>query len=108
MFDDYEIQESLLDGDFSCKTTEDWGTINKIKHSWGWIYQENGVSVLVAEGEGWATIYTVESGIPDKGYCQQLLLKLKEIYKDVDFGCTVALNPKMNHILEKLQIKEYV
>lgn len=81
--------------------------MKKIKHPFGWIYEENGVSALVAEGDGWATIYTVESAIPNKGYCQQLLLKLKEIYKDVDFGCTVALNAKMKHILEKLEIKEY-
>lgn len=81
--------------------------MEKIKHPFGWIYEENGVSALVAEADGWATIYTVESTIQNKGYCQQLLLKLKEIYKDVDFGCTVALNPKMKHILEKLEIKEY-
>lgn len=81
--------------------------MEKIKHPWGYIYVENGVEALVAEGEGWATIYTVESSCPNKGYCQQLLLKLKEIYKDVNFGCTVALNDKMKHILQKLEIKEY-
>lgn len=81
--------------------------MEKIKHPWGYIYVENGVKALVAEGDGWATIYTVESTMPNKGYCQQLLLKLKEIYKDVRFGCTVALNDKMKHILQKLEIKEY-
>lgn len=81
--------------------------MEKIKHPWGYIYCENGVEVLVAEGDGWATIYTVDSSIPNKGYCQQLLLKLKDIYKDVNFGCTVALNDKMRHILQKLEIKEY-
>lgn len=81
--------------------------MEKIKHPWGYIYVENGVEALVAEGDGWATIYTVESSNPNKGYCQQLLLKLKEIYKDVRFGCTVALNDKMKHILQKLEIKEY-
>lgn len=81
--------------------------MEKIKHPWGYIYVENGVEALVAEGDGWATIYTVDSSIPNKGYCQQLLLKLKDIYKDVNFGCTVALNDKMRHILQKLEIKEY-
>ena len=81
--------------------------MEKIKHPWGYIYRENGVEVLVAEGEDWATIYTVDSSIPNKGYCQQLLLKLKDIYKDVRFGCTVALNDKMRHILQKLEITEY-
>lgn len=81
--------------------------MEKIKLEFGYIYRENGVEALVAEGEGWATIYTVESSRPNKGYCQQLLLKLKEIYKDVNFGCTVALNDKMKHILQKLEIKEY-
>ena len=80
--------------------------MEKIKLEFGHIYRENGVEVLVAEGDGWATIYTVDSSIPNKGYCQQLLLKLKEIYKDVNFGCTVALNDKMRHILQKLEIKE--
>lgn len=73
----------------------------------GWVYRENGVEVLVAEGDGWATIYTVKSAIPNRGYCQQLLRKLKDIYKDVDFGSTVALNEKMHYILQKLEIKEY-
>lgn len=81
--------------------------MEKIKLEFGYIYRENGVEVLVAEGDGWATIYTVDSSMPNKGYCQQLLLKLKEIYKDVNFGCTVALNDKMKHILQKLEIKEY-
>lgn len=81
--------------------------MEKIKLDFGYIYRENGVEVLVAEGDGWATIYTVDSSNPNKGYCQQLLLKLKEIYKDVNFGCTVALNDKMKHILQKLEIKEY-
>lgn len=81
--------------------------MEKIKLEFGHIYRENGVEVLVAEGDGWATIYTVDSSIPNKGYCQQLLLKLKDIYKDVNFGCTVALNDKMRHILQKLEIKEY-
>lgn len=81
--------------------------MEKIKLEFGHIYRENGVEALVAEGDGWATIYTVDSSIPNKGYCQQLLLKLKDIYKDVNFGCTVALNDKMRHILQKLEIKEY-
>jgi hypothetical protein len=81
--------------------------MEKIKHPFGHIYRENGVEVLIAEGEGWATIYTVESTDQGKGYCQQLLLKLKDIYKDVSFGCTVALNEKMSHILQKLNIHEY-
>lgn len=61
----------------------------------------------VAEGDGWATIYVVYSESRGKGYCQQLLTKLKDIYKDVRFGCTVALNPTMRHILDKLNIEEY-
>lgn len=81
--------------------------MEKIKHPWGYIYIENGVEALVAEGDGWATIYTVKSSNTNKGYCQQLLIKLKEIYKDVRFGCIVALNDKMSHILNKLEIKEY-
>lgn len=81
--------------------------MEKITLEFGYIYREKGVEVLVAEGEGWATIYTVDSSIPNKGYCQQLLLQLKEIYKDVRFGCTVALNDKMRHILQKLEITEY-
>lgn len=80
--------------------------MEKIKHEFGYIYRENGVEALVAEGDGWATIYTIESFNQNKGYCQRLLLQLKEVYKDVDFGCTVALNDKMKHILQKLCIKE--
>lgn len=79
----------------------------RTKHPFGWIYRNEGCEALVAEGEGWATIYTVESFVPNKGFCQSLLNELKEIYKGVQFGCTVALNDKMAYILRKLQIKEY-
>lgn len=81
--------------------------MEKVQYKHGHIYKENGVEVEVAEGKGWATIYTVESRYPNQGHCQALLSKLKEIYKDVEFGCTVALNDKMRHILNKLEIKEY-
>lgn len=81
--------------------------MEKIKHKWGWIYKENGVETLVAEGKNWATIYTVFSSNPNKGHCQELLKKLKDIYKNTDFGCTVALNSTMKHILTKLNIKKY-
>lgn len=60
------------------------------------------------DGSKWTTIYTVESLEPNQGHCQTLLRWLQYKYKDYDFGCTVALNDKMRHILGKLNIKEYV
>lgn len=59
------------------------------------------------DGSKWATIYTVESSEPNQGHCQTLLQWLQYRYKDYDFGCTVALNDTMRHILQKLNIKEY-
>lgn len=59
------------------------------------------------DGSQWATIYTVESSEPNQGHCQTLLRWLQYRFRDCDFGCTVALNDKMRHILHKLNIKEY-
>lgn len=59
------------------------------------------------DGTKWATIYTVKSSEENQGHCQTLLGWLQYRYKDYDFGCTVALNDTMRHILQKLNIKEY-
>ena len=61
------------------------------------------------EEEGWATIYSVKSSTTGKGQCQECLRLLKEHYeaKGLRFGCSVALNPAMRHILQKLGIHEY-
>ena len=79
-------------------------------------YKANHVQVIVAEGvengRKWATIYEVvcEPNFRNKGRTQAVLSVLKRKYEaeQYDFGCTVALNPTMAHILEKLKIKEYV
>lgn len=60
-------------------------------------------------GDGWATLYSIESKTQGKGYAQELLKSAKEYYgaRGKTFGSSVALNPAMKHILQKLKIKEY-
>lgn len=79
-------------------------------------YKANHVQVIVAEGvengRKWATIYEVvcEPNFRNQGRTQAVLSALKRKYEaeQYEFGSTVALNPTMAHILEKLKIKEYV
>lgn len=61
------------------------------------------------EGPGWATIYSIESSDKEQGHSQELLIQMKAYYSllDKEMASTVALNPTMEHILEKLSIKEY-
>lgn len=78
-------------------------------------YTANHVRVIVAEGvengRKWATIYEVvcEPIFRNQGRTQAILSVLKRKYEaeQYEFGCTVALNPTMKHILTKLNIKEY-
>lgn len=61
------------------------------------------------EGPGWATIYSIDSSEKEQGHAQELLIQMKAYYSLLDkkMASTVALNPTMEHILEKLSIKEY-
>lgn len=78
-------------------------------------YTANHVRVIIAEGvengRKWATIYEVvcEPIYRNQGRTQAILSVLKRKYEadQYEFGCTVALNPTMKHILTKLKIKEY-
>lgn len=49
--------------------------MEKKKHPFGHVYLKNGVSVLVAEGDGWATIYTVKSKMPNKGLLPRVIIR---------------------------------
>lgn len=79
------------------------------------VYEADHVEVVIAEGDEngrkWATIYQVECEpeFRNQGRTQAILSVLKRKYEThgYTFGCTVALNPTMKHILTKLKIKEY-
>lgn len=70
-------------------------------------YKMNDCIATVAEGDGWATMYDIQSFNKGKGEATKLLLALKEVYKNVKFGGTVALNPTMEHLYEKTGIEQY-
>jgi len=70
-------------------------------------YKWKGAYCEVGVGDSWATVYICESSNPGHGEMQTLLSLVKNIYRNKDFGCTVALNETMKHILQKLGIKEY-
>ena len=60
-------------------------------------------------GDNWATLYDIISGNQGKGEATRLLQKAKKYYKDLGktVGGTIALNPKMKHIYNKLGYLEY-
>ncbi|MCR4293657.1 MAG: hypothetical protein NUV76_12360 [Candidatus Kuenenia sp.] len=60
-------------------------------------------------GNNWATLYEIESGIKRQGHATKLLIAAKEYYTNQGkkFGGSVALNPVMRKLYEKLNIKEY-
>jgi len=72
-----------------------------------WSHKDSFIDV--AEGDDWATVYMAESKVKEKGHMQELLLEAKKHYEDngKKFGGSVALNPAMRHIYQKLGIKEY-
>lgn len=60
-------------------------------------------------GDDWATLYGILSGNPGNGEATQLLEQAKAQYEGEGkrVGGTIALNPVMRHIYEKLGYKEY-
>ncbi len=61
-------------------------------------------------GNNWATIYMIKSKEKGKGHASELIIKMKDHYesKGKTFGSSVALNPIMKHLLNKLNITEYL
>ena len=55
-------------------------------------------------GDNWATLYDIESKNQNKGHAQQLLLKAISYYHPIKISGTIALNPIMKHIYNKLGI----
>lgn len=70
-------------------------------------FKYKGVFGTLAEGPDWATLYDIVSTNRGKGEVQECILLLKERFKAKRFGGTVALNPVMKHIYQKLNITEY-
>lgn len=60
-------------------------------------------------GDDWATLYAVASGNESHGEATELLRQAKAYYESQrkHVGGTVALNPAMKHIYEKLGFEEY-
>jgi hypothetical protein len=73
-----------------------------------WTYKS--CKAVVGLGEGWATIYVIESKERGKGHASVLLQQMKSYYENgnIVFGSTVALNDIMRHLLVKYNITEYV
>jgi hypothetical protein len=59
-------------------------------------------------GQDWATLYTIRSTVPSKGHATALLIEAKKFYesKGKRFAGTVAINPRMAAIYERLGIAE--
>lgn len=62
-----------------------------------------------AVGPDWATLYSIRSKNEGKGHATQLLIVAKKHYEDKGkfVGGSVALNPRMRAIYQRLGIKEY-
>lgn len=63
----------------------------------------------VASGDEWATLYSVRSDDPSKGHATALLIAAKKHYENLGkrFGGSVALNPRMQAIYQRIGITEY-
>lgn len=61
-------------------------------------------------GDGWATLYEINSKEESKGHATELLLEAKKYYEGQGkkFGGSVALNERMRKIYQRLKIEEYV
>lgn len=73
-----------------------------------WNYES--CTAEICDGGEWATLYSIVSYDRNKWHAQQLLADAKKYYEDKwkVFWWSVALNPIMKHIYQKLKIKEYV
>lgn len=62
-----------------------------------------------ATGEGWATLYDIESSNEGKGHATKLLCQMKAYYEaaGLTFGGSVALNDRMRWLYQKCGIKKY-
>ncbi len=60
-------------------------------------------------GDDWATLYDIESKERGKGHAKELLIAAKAYYEGQGkrVGGTIALNPTMRRLYEKLGYKEY-
>jgi len=63
----------------------------------------------IATGAKWATVYYIESKEEGKGDATKLLEVTKKYYEEegLQFGCTTALHPAIDHICKKLNIPVY-
>lgn len=63
----------------------------------------------IGVGDDFATIYFIKSEEKQKGYATELLKFAQMWYESQGktFGSSVALNPVMSGMLEKLKIKQY-
>jgi len=73
------------------------------------IWRHKSCEMQIGKGEDWATVYLIESADKGKGHAQELLTEAKKHYEGlgIRFGGSVALNPVMRHIYQKLNIFEY-
>ncbi len=73
-----------------------------------WIYRS--CTAEFAEGPDWTTLSFIESKQPGKGHATTLLTEAKKHYEAEGkrFGGSIALNPRMRAIYQRLGIKEYV
>jgi len=73
------------------------------------IWKHESCEAQIAEGPDWATVYSIESADKGNGHAQALLTEAKKYYegRGLRFGGSVALNPAMQHIYQKLNIHEY-
>ena len=72
-------------------------------------WKHKSCTAIIAFGDEWATIYSINSELENNGHASELLVEMKKHYEALgkEFGSTVALNKKMRYLLEKFKIKEY-
>ena len=73
-------------------------------------WQNKSCSAEFGVGDGWATLYLIQSKEEGKGHATELLTEAKKYYEGLGktFGGDVALNERMRGIYKRLNITEYI
>ena len=73
------------------------------------VWEHKSCKAQFGVGDGFATLYLIESKDPSEGHATELLVEAKRYYEErgLRFGGSVALNSRMREIYQRLGIKEY-
>ena len=64
-----------------------------------------GVFAVIATGDTWVSIYSIESSNPGKGEAQEFIDILRKDYPDKELCASIPMNNVIKHIFDKKKVK---